>query len=236
MKFLRWIGMSLAALSVAACGGQSGSGGAGSANERAIGSTTAPVTFVEYASVACPACAAAHEATWPVMEADYIETGQVRFVFREMIAGSQPIAMTGFALANCVADERYFDAIDLLFQQQSALYQAMSRGGARAQYVAIAATLGLSESQLDACLSDQAILDGIIASHERAGSAGITRTPTYLINGSRLDSQRVGEDTVWVLNGEIVRDADGAAIPADYSGESFSALLDAVIAASGETG
>lgn len=228
MTVLRLIGVAVMALGLAACGGgNSGSGGTSASGARTLGSDTAPLTLVEYGSVACGGCAVAHLESWPVLKPDYIDTGRVQFELREMITGSQPLAMTGFAIANCVADDRYFDAIDILFRQQNTLVRAMgSRGGARAQFVAIAATLGLSENEFNACVSDQAILDAIIARHEAAGAAGINRTPTYFLNDQLVDSRRVDGQEVWTLGGEIVLDANGEAIEASYA--SFGPLLDAV--------
>lgn len=228
MTVLRLIGIAAMAIGLAACGGgNSGSGGSSASGARTIGSETAPLTLVEYGSVACGGCAVAHLESWPVLKPDYIDTGRVQFELREMITGSQPIAMTGFAIANCVADDRYFDAIDLLFRQQNALVQAMrSRGGARAQFVAIAATLGMSENDFNACVSDQAVLDAIMARHEAAGAAGINRTPTYFLNDQLLDSRREGGREIWTLGGEIVLNANGEPIEASYA--TFGPLLDAV--------
>jgi protein-disulfide isomerase len=48
-----------------------------------IGSANAPVTMIEYASLSCGHCAAFHESTYPTIKAEYIDTGKVRYIFRE---------------------------------------------------------------------------------------------------------------------------------------------------------
>lgn len=117
-----------AALLVACGGGGSSSSGGGTqferAGDRAIGSANAPVTLIEYASTSCPHCADFHDEVYPTIESRYVETGQVRFVFREMLTGQPQLAQAGFMLARCAPEDRYFDVIGLLMDQQQAIFQA----------------------------------------------------------------------------------------------------------------
>jgi len=222
-------------LVLAACGGSGNPAGTTTSEDRMIGSADAPVTMIEYASVACGHCATFHEEVWPMLEADYIETGQVNFTLREMITGSPQFAMAGFALAHCVADDRYYDMVDLLFQQQEAIFRSASQpGGARAQYLAIARSMGLSEAEFNACLSNEDISASIVASHERAGDAGITGTPRFLFNGELLDSERNpnGEGFVYTLGGDLLM-IDGETVPAVVDAETFGRILDHLIAEAG---
>ena len=110
--------MATAALLVACGGGGSSSSGGGTQFERegdrALGSADAQVTVIEYASTSCPHCAEYHAEVFPAIEARYIDTGQVRYVFREMLTGEPRLAQAGFMLARCAPEDRYFDVIDLL--------------------------------------------------------------------------------------------------------------------------
>ena len=74
------------------------------------------MTIVEYASMTCPHCAHFHEATYPELKKKYIDTGKVRFIFREFPLDQ--LAAAGFMLARCAPKDDYFPMIETLFQQQ----------------------------------------------------------------------------------------------------------------------
>jgi len=226
-----------AALALGACSGDSDPAGAGQSayergSDRGLGNADAPITMIEYASVACAHCASFHEEVWPMINADYVETGQVRYVFREMITGSPQFAIAGFALAHCVAPERYFDMLDLLFQQQRAIFQAAGQpGGARGQYLAIARSMGMSETEFDACLNDQEINAEIVAAHDRAIADGIDSTPRFLFNGELLESRRAPgatEYTYFLGNRQVM--IDGEPVPGIVDADTFRRLIDHLLA------
>ena len=222
-----------AALALGACGGGSDQASTGQtqyerSDDRGIGSADAPLTMVEYASVACSHCAEFHEDVWGMLRSDYIDTGRVRFVFREMITGPRPLAIAGFAMAHCVAPERYFDTIDVLFQQQRAIFQAaQSPGGPRSQYVAIARSMGMNEAAFDACLNNQDVTSAIVASNDRALAEGIDSTPRFLFNGEMLEGRRApgASEYTYFLGGSQVM-IDGAPVLAIPDEETFRRLLD----------
>lgn len=225
-----------ATLALAACGGSDapteGQTQFERASDRGLGSPDAQVTLTEYASVACPHCATFHEDVWPMLKEEYIETGRVRYVFREMITGSPQFAIAGFALAHCVADDRYFDMIDLLFQQQTAIFQAArAPQGARNQYLAIARSMGLSEDEFNACLSNEEINAAIIANHERANADGIDSTPRFLFNGQLLEADRASgesEYTYYIGGNQLL--IDGEPVPGIVDADTFRRILDHLLA------
>src|SRR3954462_4754068 len=92
-------------------------------DDKALGKVGAPVTVVEYGSVACPHCAAWDIDVFPAFKAKYIDTGQVRFVFREMLTGNPQLAAAGFIPARCVAPAHYFDVVHDLMRQQADIYR-----------------------------------------------------------------------------------------------------------------
>src|SRR3982074_3672039 len=88
----------------------------------AIGSPKAPITITEYASMSCPHCAAFGENVFPMLRSKYIDTGKVRFVFREFPLDIKAAAAS--MLARCIAkddSEKYFGAVEILFKQQDGL-------------------------------------------------------------------------------------------------------------------
>src|ERR1700675_1825935 len=120
-----------------------------------IGSVKAPITITEYASMSCPHCAAFGENVFPMLRSKYIDTGKVRFVFREFPLDIKAAAAS--ILARCIGKddpEKFFGAIQLLFQQQVQLMaqtlDTMNRIGAYS---------GMNEQAVEACVKDQSLLD-----------------------------------------------------------------------------
>ena len=105
--------------------------------DMALGPANASVTITEFASMTCPHCAAFNEAVFPKIKSEYIDTGKVRYVFREFPLDIK--AAAGSMLARCIAKDdagKYFAVVDLLFRQQLAGFIASRRisdfGGAAA--------------------------------------------------------------------------------------------------------
>ena len=93
--------------------------------DMALGSPQASVIVVEYASTGCPICAHWATEVWPAFKAKHIDTGRVRFVYREMLVGDQTeesTAAAGFVLARCAGADKYFTVIDALYRRQAAIF------------------------------------------------------------------------------------------------------------------
>ena len=88
----------------------------GPLGDMALGPENAPVTIVEYASMTCPHCAHFSENTFPKLKERYIDTGKVRFIFREF--PFDPVAAGAFMLARCAGKDKYFTMVETLFQKQ----------------------------------------------------------------------------------------------------------------------
>jgi protein-disulfide isomerase len=148
--------------------------------DRAVGKDDAPVTIVEYASMTCPHCAHFHETTYPELKKRYIDTGKVRFIFREFPL--DPLAAGASMLARCADKDQFYPLIETLFQQQRqwAVEKPIP------QLMAIAKQAGMSEQKFNACLSDQKMLDAMQTEQKRATDKfGVNSTPTLFINGKK---------------------------------------------------
>jgi protein-disulfide isomerase len=153
----------------------------GPLGDMALGDEKAPVTIIEYASMTCPHCAHFHEATYPDLKKKYIDTGKVRFIFREFPLDQ--LAAAAFMLARCGGKERYFPMVETLFQQQRtwAVQRPLQ------PLMAISKQAGLSESEFNECLKNQQVLDGIEEVRQRAATKlNVQSTPTFFINGKQL--------------------------------------------------
>ena len=151
--------------------------------DMALGPADAPVTITEYSSMSCPHCAAFGENVFPMLRAKYIDTGKVRFVFREFPLDIKAAAAS--MLARCVANgdaEKFFGTVQLLFQQQQML---MAQTNATLRLIGKQA--GMSEQAVETCGRDQTLLDKLAADQRFAYEViKVESTPTFFINGERL--------------------------------------------------
>jgi len=187
----------VAALTLAACGGgdkaSSTNGeavtGANSQylvpNDHVTGSPDAPVTVVEYASVACGACAGWHQQVYPEFKKKYIDSGKVRYVFREYVTGVPEYADAGFMIALCAADDKYFKNIAFQFERYQTIMKMGQQGKARDAYIGIAKSAGLSEDEFTACMQNTELRDQYKAKMQTGVDLGVTATPSFFINGEK---------------------------------------------------
>jgi protein-disulfide isomerase len=151
---------------------------AGPLGDAIMGSESAPVTIIEYASMTCPHCANFAVNVLPKIKERYIDTGKVRFIFREFPL--ETLSAGAFMLARCVDKDKYFPLIESLFQQQSkwVVQKPME------PLLEIAKQAGFTEDSFKECLANQKLLDGIEWVRNRATEKfKVDATPTFFING-----------------------------------------------------
>ena len=154
-----------------------------SIGERFIGNADAPVTIIEYASATCPHCADFHIKTFGRIKKNYIDTGKVKFIFREF--PFDDLALAAFMVARCAPKDKFFGVLDILFEEQETWSRSKDPRG---ELLKIARLAGFSEKDFDACLKNNEIAQGIIGIRNKANkSYGINSTPTFFINGERLN-------------------------------------------------
>ena len=148
-----------------------------------LGSAKAPVTITEYSSMSCPHCAAFGENVFPMLRSKYIDSGKVRFVFREFPLDIKAAAAS--MLARCVANgdaEKYFGTVRLLFQQQQQLMEQTNN-----TLKLIGKQAGMTEQAIETCGRDQILLDQLAADQRFAHEViNVDSTPTFFVNGERL--------------------------------------------------
>jgi protein-disulfide isomerase len=146
--------------------------------ELAMGDSSG-VPVVEYGSLTCPHCATFSREVFPELKKDYIDTGKVRFIFREF--SRNPLDVAAFVLARCVGDDKAFAAIELLFNEQDKW--AFVDKPLQPLLAAMRPT-GLTQDQAMTCLKDQAKADAIVAVGKRATEEiKMNGTPTFVIDG-----------------------------------------------------
>ena len=175
---------------LAACNKTGATVGAAGPEDMTLGNPQAKVLVAEYASVGCPHCAAFNNDIFPAFKAKYVDTGKVHYVFHEMLVGGQAevaLAEAGFLLARCAGKDKYFAVVDEIFHAQSALYAS---GDLRGGLLRIAQSAGMSEAQFTTCIGDQAALKALGARVEKAGKDGVNETPTFIINGQKIEGNQ----------------------------------------------
>jgi protein-disulfide isomerase len=144
----------------------------------AIGKADAPVTIIEYASMTCPHCATFHKTTYPALKTKYIETGKVRFIFREFPLDE--LAVAASMLARCAGGEKSMALIDVLFASQDKW--AVRNPIPVLQQIAKQA--GFTDKTFEECLKDQTLYNNILAMRERGSKEfKVESTPTLFVNG-----------------------------------------------------
>jgi protein-disulfide isomerase len=145
------------------------------------GQADAPVTIVEYASMTCPHCSHFHETTYPEMKKKYIDTGKVRFIFREFPL--DPLAAAAAMLARCAGKDKFFPLVDAFFaQQKDWVVQKPLQ-----PMFAIAKQAGFTQQSFDECLANQQLLTNLEEQRTRATQKfNVNSTPTFFINGKTV--------------------------------------------------
>ena len=166
--------------------------------DMALGPKDAAVTITEYASMTCPHCAAFNEQVFPKIKSEYIDTGKVRYVFREFPLDIK--AAAGSMLSRCIANgdaPKYFAVTDMLFRQQNDwasknTAETLGRIGKQA---------GLSQQAVEDCLKDQALLDKIAADQKYASDVlKVDSTPTFFVNGEKIKGETSFEEFAKKIN------------------------------------
>ena len=162
----------------------------GPLEDMVLGEPNAPVTIIEYASMTCPHCANFNEVTFPAVKKRLIETGKVRFIFREFPL--DPLAAAASTLARCSGKSNYFPMVETLFEQQRDWVPVQNRVE---KLQAIARQAGMTQQSFEACLKNEQITKGIEAVRERAATKfGVNSTPTFFINGKKFSGGMTIED------------------------------------------
>lgn len=151
--------------------------------EISLGPTDAKVTVVEYGSMTCGHCAHFTNNVFPDFKKKYIDSGKVRYIFREFPLDN--LASAASMLARCAGGDKTLPLIETFYAKQADW--AFVQGNPVPKLFDIAKQAGFTQESFDKCLTDQKLLDQITAARTRASDTfGVSATPTFFINGKRL--------------------------------------------------
>ncbi|MBU2936032.1 MULTISPECIES: DsbA family protein [Pacificibacter] len=169
-----------------------------------MGDENAPIELIEYASYTCPHCANFHTTVFKQLKENYIDTGKVKFVYREVYFDKY--GLWASMVARCGGDLRYFGINAMLYEQQG----EWIGGGQDAMEIVenlrtIGKKAGLSDADLDACMNDGAMAQAMVAKFEaEVAEYEVSGTPTLIINGeknSNMSYSDLSEKLDDILNG-----------------------------------
>jgi protein-disulfide isomerase len=168
-----------------------------------MGSPKARIVVQEYASAVCPHCARFDASVFPTLKTKYIDTGKVRFEFREYLTAPADLAASAFIVARCAGKLAYFKSVEEIFKAQGEMFSGQPGTEPVVVLMRIARNNGIDAARFQACLSDKAAVTALQTRIDHAMDVDkIDATPTVLINGRKLDPG-AGEWTAEKLSREI---------------------------------
>jgi protein-disulfide isomerase len=144
------------------------------AGEPFKGSGTAKLALIEFSDYQCPFCGRYNKEILPQIRGNYVDTGKIKYVFRDMPLSFHKNAFKAAEAAHCAgAQGKFWEMHDALFANQAALDPE--------QLGAYAKTIGLNDAQFQQCLESGKFASEINKDVADAGAAGISGTPTFLV-------------------------------------------------------
>ena len=169
--------------------------------DMAQGAEEAPVTVIEYGSFTCPHCAAWHEESYQQLKDDYIDTGKVRFVFREVYF-DRP-GLWASMIARCGGEMRFFGIHDMIFEQQREWVGDQQPATVAENLRALGRVAGLDDATMETCLTNGAQAEALVTWFQQNAEADeIDSTPTFIINGEK-HSNMAWEEMQAIIDTEL---------------------------------
>lgn len=151
--------------------------------EMILGDLDAPVTIIEYASYTCPHCRRFHEDVFPLLRANYIETGKVKFIMRDVYFDR--FGLWASMVARCEGGSKFFGMVDLIFKRQQEWTSGDNEATVAASLKQLGKTAGMGGANIDACLNNAEMAQALVADYQaNAERDQITSTPSFIINGA----------------------------------------------------
>lgn len=166
-----------------------------------LGSADAPVTVTEYASFTCPHCANFHKENFGRLRSEYVDSGKVRWVYREVYFDR--FGLWAAMVARCAGPERYFGVVDMLYQKQGEWAKGDDPATIADNLRRLGLSAGIDGAALDACLQDGDMAQALVAEYQKNAEAdGINSTPSFVIGGTTYNN-RPYNDLAALIDAEI---------------------------------
>lgn len=156
--------------------------------EMVQGAEDAPITMIEYASFTCPHCADFHQGAYQEIKKNYIDTGKVKLIYREVYFDKY--GLWGSMVARCGGPEKFFGIVDLIYKSQAEWSKSGGAAEIADEFRKMGRLAGIEEDALNACLQDGEKAQTLVAWYQNnATEDGVTGTPSFVINGEKVANQ-----------------------------------------------
>lgn len=160
--------------------------------EMSLGNPDAEVTVIEYASFTCPHCRTFHEGPFKQLKADFIDTGRIHFIYREVYFDR--FGLWAGMLARCGGPERYFGMTDMIYAGQQEWVGTGDPAVIADNLRRMGRTAGMTDDEVNACLGDSEMARAMVAVYQQNAEAdAVDSTPTFIINGEKYGNMSYAE-------------------------------------------
>lgn len=151
-----------------------------------LGDTNAPVTLIEFSDYQCPYCGRFFQTTLPQLKKEYIDTGKLKYVFRDFPLPFHQQAQKASEAAQCAGDQgKYWEMHDLIFKNQRAMQVEDLKGYAE--------NLGLNKANFDKCLDGDKYTEEVKKDMADGRKVGVRGTPSFVLGKSTKDGKIDGK-------------------------------------------
>jgi len=166
-----------------------------------LGDENAPVVMIEFSDYQCPFCREFYIKKLPKIKEDYIDTGKVRFIFKDFpLVDVHENSLMASLSANCAGSQgKYWEMHDLLYEK----VEKWNTDNAKEDLTKLASSLGLDREKFIACISTASNVDEISEDIQKGRMAGVKSTPTFIINSKRIEGSQAYADFQTVIEGEL---------------------------------
>lgn len=162
------------------------------------GNPDATVTIVEFSDFECPFCGRFYSQTYGQIKSEYIDTGKVKYVFRDFPLGFHSKAQKAAEAAECAEEQgKFWEMHDMLFENQNNIAVKDIKGYAR--------DLELDGEAFDECLDSGKYYDEVQEDMADGAGAGVTGTPAFFINGQMLSGAQPFSSFKQVIDAELAK-------------------------------
>ena len=171
-----------------------------------MGNPNASLKLVEYGSRTCPTCGAFGQTGMQPLENTYVKSGKVSYEFRDFMVHAPDLGVA--ILGHCAGTAPFFPILEQMYLEQPQFLEKLESAGSFQQsiqgrtpqaqavawvehlgYIDFLKQRGVPETQARACLADPKLMKAVTDLSQTAIDKGVTGTPTFFLNGQKLENQ-----------------------------------------------
>ncbi len=148
-----------------------------------MGKADAPFTVVEFADYQCPACGTFATLTEPQFKAEFVDTGKVRYIYRDFPLQIHPNARIAARAAACAFEQNQFEAMKAILFRSQMIWSQLPLEEAKGQFRTLSKNIGVNQETFGACLESDRFDAAIQSDYDAGVRVGLQGTPSFVVNG-----------------------------------------------------